>query len=109
MVNKQPAGLTQAESDADLITLYTGLLNNPAVAGLTLQVHWDTLNPNAPTDTNPYFWNYVDDAFTAVGQWNLAHPTTTAPSPKAIQLIVTPGFHSPKWLLGKLENCDGLV
>lgn len=108
VVNKQPAGLTQAQSDTDLITFYKGLLDNPAVAGLTLQVHWDTLNPNAPTDTNPYFWNYVDDAFTAVGQWNNSHPTTSAPSPKTVQLIVTPGFHSPKWVLSKLKNCDGL-
>ena len=33
-------------------TFYTGLLMNPAVSGLTLQVHWDTLNPNPPTDAN---------------------------------------------------------
>ena len=108
VVAKQPAGLTLAQSDADLISFYTALLNNPAVAGLTLQIRWETLNPNAPTDASPYFWNYIDDAFTSVTQWNAANPYTTAPSPKTIQLIVTPGFHSPKWVLSKLASCDGL-
>src|SRR5208282_6372674 len=101
------AGLTTAQIDANLTSFYTGLLNNPAVAGLTLQIHWDTLNPNPATDPNPYFWNYVDDAFSSVNQWNIDNPYTTAPSPKTIQLIVTPGFNSPSWVLSSLTSCDG--
>ncbi len=108
VVNKEPTEITLAKSNAELISFYTGLLNNAAVAGLTLQIRWETLNPNAPTDANPYFWDYIDDAFTSVAQWNAANPDTTAPSPKTIQLIVTPGFHSPKWVLNKLKSCDGL-
>jgi hypothetical protein len=51
-------------------TFYTGLLMNPAVSGLTLQVHWDTLNPNPPTDANAYRWEYVAQAFASVNSWN---------------------------------------
>jgi hypothetical protein len=91
--------------DLYLNCYYAGLLNNPAVAGLTLQVYWATLNPNPPTDPNAYFWNYVDDAFSSVHLWNAANPSAPA---KTIQLIVMPGFNSPKWELAKLTSCDGL-
>ena len=86
-----------------LTSVYTGLLNNPAVSGLTLQIHWDTLNPNPPTDAAPYFWDYVDDAFSAAQSWNTSNPS--AP-PKTVQLIVTPGFNSPQWLRDELKSCD---
>lgn len=99
--------ITTAELDTYLDGFYTDLLNNPAVSGLALQIHWDTLNPNAPTDPNPYFWNYVDDAFTSVSQWNLNNPTATL-NPKTIQLIVTPGFNSPQWVRDALTSCDPL-
>lgn len=82
---------------------YAGLLNNPAVSGLTLQIHWDTLNPNPPTDAAPYFWDYVDDAFSAAQTWNTNNPSGT---PKTVQLIVTPGFNSPQWLRDELISCD---
>ena len=39
--------ITPAELDAYFNSLYQSLLADSAVAGLTLQVHWDTLNPNS--------------------------------------------------------------
>jgi hypothetical protein len=105
---KANPSMTTAQLDTYFAGFYTGLLNNPAVAGLTLQVHWDTLNPNAPADANPYFWDYVDDAFASVAQWNLANPYAPMPNPKTIQLIVTPGFNSPQWVRDQLTSCDGL-
>ncbi len=109
MANQQTENpsITAAELDTYLDGFYTDLLNNPAVSGLALQIHWDTLNPNPPTDPNPYFWNYVDDAFTSVAQWNFNKPNATL-NPKTIQLIVTPGFNSPQWVRDALTSCDQL-
>jgi hypothetical protein len=105
---KANPAMTTAQLDTYFASFYTGLLNNPAVAGLTLQVHWDTLNPNAPTDASPYSWDYVDDAFSSVAQWNTANLDAPMPNPKTIQLIVTPGFNSPQWVRDQLTSCDGL-
>ncbi len=85
--------------------LYQDLLGNLAVSGLTLQVHWDTLNPNPPSAANPYDWSYVDDAFAQASVWNTRNP---ARAPKTIQLIVSAGFQSPQWLLEQLPSCDPL-
>jgi uncharacterized protein (TIGR03437 family) len=81
--------------------LYQSLWTNPAVSGLTLQVHWDTLNPTATS----YDWSTVDAAFTQASAWNTQNP---ASAPKTIQLIVTPGFQSPQWILNQIPSCDGL-
>src|SRR5580698_4435323 len=97
--------ITAAQLDTYFDNLYGGLLNDPAVSGLTLQVHWDTLNPNSPASANPYAWNIVDDAFAQAAAWNGQNPTQ---APKTIQLIVTPGFQSPQWLLAQIPSCDGL-
>ena len=107
-VNKQQkanSSITTAQLDAYFNNLYEGLLSNPAISGLTLQVHWDTLNPNPPTSSAPYFWNYVDDAFAQAAAWDTHNPTQ---APKTIQLIVTPGFQSPQWILAQIPSCDGL-
>jgi len=96
---------TSAQLDSDFNVLYQGLLSNPAIAGLTLQVHWDTLNPNPPSAANAYYWNYVDDAFNQAAAWNSQNP---AKAPKTIQLIVTAGFQSPQWVLTQIPSCDGL-
>jgi hypothetical protein len=85
---------------------YPELLDNAAVSGLALQVHWDTLNPNPPGEPNAYFWDYVDDAFSSVATWNTNHPNAAVP--KTVQLIVSPGFDSPQWVLDELTSCDGL-
>jgi hypothetical protein len=76
-----------------LDTFYTGLLMNPAVSGLTLQVHWDTLNPNPSTDANAYRWEYLAQAFASVNSWNSQNQDQP---PKTIQLVVAPGFNSPQ-------------
>lgn len=103
--------LTQPQLDAGFDSFYQGLLEDSAVAGLALQVHWDTVNPYPPDSpglsVNPYFWNYVDDAFYEAALWNQQHP---ADAPKTIQLIVMPGFQSPPWLLSEstIPSCNGL-
>jgi len=97
--------ITTAQLDAYFNSLYQDLLSNPAVAGLALQVHWDWLNPNPPTTANPYAWNIVDDAFNQVAAWDAQNPTL---APKTIQLIATPGFNSPAWMLAQIPPCDGL-
>src|ERR1035438_8500047 len=54
--------ITTAQLDAYFNSLYQDLLSNPAVSGLTLQVHWDRLNPNPPAAANAYDWSLVDEA-----------------------------------------------
>jgi hypothetical protein len=81
------------------------LLNSPAVAGITIGEHWNTLQPSAPSasDKSPgqcanCDWGYLDDAFAAA-----------KPLPgKTVQLIITPGFDAPQWLKQRLKPCDGL-
>ena len=97
--------ITTAQLDVYFNGLYQDLLSNPAVSGLTLQVHWDWLNPNPPGATNSYAWNIVDDAFNQAAAWDAQHP---AQAPKTIQIIATPGFNSPAWVLADIPSCDGL-
>jgi hypothetical protein len=98
--------ITIKELNVYFISLYDGLLQNQAASGLALQVHWDTVNPHSPDDAVPYFWDYVDDAFNEVASWNQNRGLGVAP--KTIQLIVSPGFQSPDWVLEHLRSCDGL-
>ena len=79
---------TAAQLDADFNTLYQSLLSNPAISGLTLQVHWDTLNPNPPGAANSYYWNYVDDAFNQAAAWNMQNPAN-APKNKPLPRVST--------------------
>jgi len=105
VIKSEGKGITIAGMDLYLTNdFYPQLLGNHAVAGLALEIHWDTLNPNPPGDPNDYFWNYVDDAFSSVSTWNQNHPDA---APKTIQLIVSPGFNSPQWLLNEIADTDG--
>jgi hypothetical protein len=97
--------ITTAQLDVYFNSLYQDLLSNPAVSGLTLQVHWDWLNPNPPGAANSYAWNIVDDAFAQAAAWDAQNPAQT---PKTIQIIATPGFNSPAWVLAAIPSCDGL-
>jgi hypothetical protein len=97
--------ITTAQLDAYFNSLYKDLLSNPAVSGLALQVHWDWLNPNPPGAANSYAWNIVDDAFNQAAAWDAQNP---AQAPKTIQIIATPGFNSPQWVLDQIPSCDGL-
>jgi hypothetical protein len=102
---KANPSITPAELSAYFNNFYQDLLNNPAVSGLTLQVHWDTLNPNPPPAPNAYDWSVVDGAFSQASAWNTLNPAKT---PKTIQLIVSPGFQSPQWVRDQLPSCDPL-
>lgn len=74
-------------------SLLAGLLANPAVSGLTVGQHWDTIQSSSTT----YDWSYLDDAFAAAVVVN-------AP----VRLIITPGVNSPVWLLNSIPACDSL-
>ncbi len=102
---KANPAITPAQLNAYFNTLYQGLLGNPAISGLVLQVYWDTVNPNPPPAADAYDWSYVDDAFGRASAWNTQSP---AKLPKTIQLIVTPGFQTPRWVLDQIPTCDGL-
>jgi uncharacterized protein (TIGR03437 family) len=102
---KSNPAITPSQMSAYFNQLFEDLLANPAVSGLSLQVHWDTVNPNPLSNANPYDWTYIDDAFNQASAWNLRNP---AGAPMTIQLIVTPGFQTPQWVLDQIPSCDGL-
>jgi len=102
---KANPSITPAQLNAYFDSLYQALLDDAAVSGLTLQVHWDTLNPNPPASPNAYDWSYVDDAFAQAAAWDVQNP---AQPPKTIQLIVSAGFQTPQWVLDQIPSCDGL-
>jgi hypothetical protein len=99
-------------TDAVLVSYFTTLLGNPAVSGLDAEIPWSLLNPGnpGPDPSHPaegaYIWNSLDDMFTAVGQWNSAHPSLP---PKTIQVSVSAGFNSPLWIFSDIDNsvCGG--
>ncbi len=97
--------ISNTQLDAGFSSFYQNLLINPAVAGLAIRSTWATLNPNPPGAANTYYWNLVDDGFNQAAAWNAQNP---ASAPKTIQLIVTPGFGSPEWLLNQIPSCDGM-
>jgi hypothetical protein len=100
----RPVDNSQSNIDTYFAGLYASLLDNPAIAGLDMRVHWATLNPNDPaTSAAPYVWNSLDLAFAAVAAWNAAHPTSP---PKTIQLNIVPGFESPAWIFDRMASCD---
>jgi hypothetical protein len=95
-----------AQLHAYLRHMYAGVLTDPAISGLAVGMHWDhiqlsdplcVLNHSCSSSPDGYDWSYLDDAFAEAGS---AH--------KFVQLIITPGFDSPPWLLSKLSPCDGL-
>jgi len=84
---------------------YHDVLENPAVSGLAIWVKWSLVNPHAPEAANAYDWRWIDDAFNEVSLWNSQNPDK---APKTIQLVPTPGFNSPDWLLGQIHSCNFL-
>jgi hypothetical protein len=101
-----PNPATEADYRAYLNKIYTGLLADPAISGITVGQHWDHIQPDDPAcafinscadGPGGYDWNYLDDAFAAA---NAAH--------KTVQLLINPGVESPTWLMNKLPSCDGL-
>ncbi len=98
--------ITPSQIHAYLQGLYRDLLANPAVSGLTLQAHWDMLNPRPSSDPEPYDWSYLEDAFQVVSVRNARD--MVEPAARTIQLIVTAGFQTPAWVLDQIPSCDGL-
>jgi len=88
-----------------LMEQYHDVLQNPAVSGLAIWVKWSLVNPHAPGAANAYDWRWIDDAFTEVSSWNSEHPDK---APKTIQLVPTPGFNSPAWVLDQIYSCNFL-
>jgi len=95
-----------AEVHACLRNLYSGLLSNAAISGLTVGDHWDAIqlsdslcffSRSCSGSFDGYDWSYLDDVFVEA---NLAH--------KSVQLIITPGVDAPQWLFNKIPSCDGL-
>jgi hypothetical protein len=91
---------------ASLRSMYRTALQDDAVEGLTVGAHWDHIQLSDPVCDFPricpgpnvgYDWSYLDDAFEEAKS---AH--------KFVELIITPGFDSPPWLLSKIPPCDGL-
>jgi uncharacterized protein (TIGR03437 family) len=97
--------ITSAQLHAYMQKLYATALNNPAVSGLALDNTWSTLNPNPPSDPQPYDLSWLDDAFSTVAGWNAKNPSKT---PKTIMLGINSGFNSPQWVLNQIPSCDGL-
>jgi hypothetical protein len=96
-----------------IVSYFLTLLDDTNVSGLAVEIPWDFINPNNPGSdpehpaANAYIWKPLDDAFAAVDQWNTNNPTAT---PKTIQLLVSPGFHSPPWLWTAIDDgADGCV
>jgi hypothetical protein len=83
-INQQQANssITTAQLDAYFNTFYQSLLADPAISGLTLQVHWDTVNPYPPGAANSYLWSYVDDAFAQAAAWDSQNLRIAVPDPK---------------------------
>jgi sugar lactone lactonase YvrE len=90
---------TNADWNSYFDCFYSNLISNPAISGLTLQVHWDLVN----TAPGVYNWDYITNAFDEVSNWNTLNPNAQ----KTIQFIVTPGFNSPQWLLTNIASSDG--
>src|ERR1700722_10753402 len=67
------------------------LLGNPAVSGLTVRVFWSTLQPAK----DRYDWSKLEEAFAAASSKN-----------KTVQLIILPGFGTPRWVMDELPTCD---
>lgn len=88
---------TEAQLHLYLRSLYNNLLTNPAISGIALGAHWDQTQPSSGNSPGDFNWDYLDDAFAAAGT-----------AGKTIQLIVTPGFDTPPWLLAQISSCDPL-
>ena len=102
--NANPS-ITPAQLESYFIGLYQQLLANPAVAGVVIYENWSTLNPNSPPAANAFDWSYLDDAFTQASAWSSQNPSQ---APKTIQLVVSPGFQTPAWVLSQISSCDPL-
>ncbi len=99
----------------DLCNLFTNLLTNDAVQGLMIGLRWDDLEKEEGT----YAWSGAPGCPTSPpGVAVNSTPSTPASAliaafdlaslyHKSIHLSVSPGFHTPGWLIKTLKSCDG--
>ena len=96
-----PPNPTTEQLHAYMRGIYARMLANPAIAGIALGEHWDSIESRTSGPNGTYIdqfdWSYLDDAFSAARA-----------SHKFLRLIITPGIYSPSWLLNEISPCDGL-
>ena len=92
-----------------LQTIYTKVLRNEAISGLTIGLYWNTLSKTVTLcgsigcdSFGGYDWSWLDDVFAVAG------PQGKGPQGKPVQLLLTAGFVSPQWVLQQLIPCDTL-
>ena len=85
---------TSGQLHSYLQNVYASLLADPAISGITAGERWDNIQP---TNSTTYDWSYLDDVF-----------LEAAAARKSVQLIITPGFDTPQWLLSQIPSCDAL-
>jgi hypothetical protein len=108
----------QDEVDNGLPNYFGYLLENVAVSGIALLVKWSDLSPmdpgddfNNPAPSGSLRFDYIEAALKAIEAWNSQRHFLQ--EPRTLQLIITPGFHSPDWLFPAMDSagtgsCDGL-
>lgn len=93
-------------SEEQLRALFDTLLSNNAISGLTVGRHWDNISLSKPNPSpfgprflfDRYDWTFLDDAFDVAKK----HKAT-------VQLIITPGFDTPPWVMAQIPSCDSLL
>ena len=105
------SAITQSCTDLNLNVheclqeIYKNVLHNKAISGLTIGLNWNRLSTTRlntlPGGKSYVFggddWSWLDDVFAVAG-----------PQGVPVQLILTPGFASPLWVLDHLVPCDTL-
>src|ERR1700676_2347298 len=72
---RRPRGLYVFGFVPQYYNAFGNFLNNPAVSGLAIGILRKDLNPNPPSDAQPYDWGVPDDAFAKVAAWNAQNPS----------------------------------
>jgi hypothetical protein len=83
---------------ACLRQLYGDLLDNKAISGLAVGIRWDQISLSLAIEGNNYLflrydWSFLEDVFQVAGYHQAQ-----------VQLIITPGFDTPGWVLNTLPN-----
>lgn len=70
------------------------VLDQDYISGVVLRLRWKNLEPSE----NAYDFSFIDNVVRAAAQRG-----------KTVQLILLPGFYTPKWLLDQIPSCDPLL
>jgi hypothetical protein len=68
---RRPRGLYVFGFVPQYYNAFGNFLNNPAVSGLAIRIRRKDLNPNPPSDAQPYDWG----VFAKVAAWNAQNPS----------------------------------